>query len=62
VLRKGHVPVLAVRVFIFVWGTNSIDTKLFKTLNEGKLMLCGGTVCVVSKGNGKVVLCHECIQ
>ena len=31
VLRKGHIPVLAVRVFIFVWGTDSVNTKLCKT-------------------------------
>jgi hypothetical protein len=55
VLTKGHIPILAVRVFVFVWATNSVNTKLRKTLNDGKLMLCGGT-CVVSKGNGKVVL------
>lgn len=44
------------RVFIFVWGTNHVNTKLCKTLNDGKLTLCGGTVCVVSKGNGKVII------
>ena len=32
------------------------STVLHKTLNDGKLKLCGGTLCVVSKGNGKVVL------
>jgi hypothetical protein len=56
VLTKGHIPILAVRVFIFVLATNSVNTKLCKTLNDGKLMLHGGTLCVVSKGNGKVVL------
>jgi len=37
VLTKGQIPILAVRVFIFVWGTNSVNTKLRKTVNDGKL-------------------------